>query len=87
LLQLQRDPDRLFLPSLCLPISSPPGYKLPESVPGAGESGISGQNTNQEALANGGRQPQTLNEEVGQTLPSNFTLANTKAESKGEDHL
>lgn len=64
-----------------------PGYKLPESVPGAGESGISGQNTNQEALANGGRQPQTLNEEMGQTLPSNFTLANTKAESKGEDHL
>lgn len=63
------------------------GYKLPESAAGSGNTGLSGQNYNQQAFANGGKQPQTVQEEMGISLSNNFNLANTKAEAKGEENL
>ncbi|CAO1613783.1 unnamed protein product [Parajaminaea phylloscopi] len=60
------------------------GYKIPESAAGSGQTGLSGQS---KAVADGGRQPETLQEEMGVTLGNNFNLANTKAETKGEENL
>lgn len=70
-------------------LASPPfpGYKLPESVPGAGNTGISGQNYNQQAFAEGHGAQKTVQEEEGQSLGGNFSLGSTKAESKGEENL
>ncbi|CAO1617050.1 unnamed protein product [Sympodiomycopsis kandeliae] len=63
------------------------GYKLPESVPGAGASGISGQNTNQEALAAGHGNQKTVQEEMGASLGGNYSLGSVQAETKGEENL
>lgn len=59
---------------------------MPESVPGTGQTGLSGQNYNQGPLASGQKQPETLQEEMGITTGNNFNLANTKAEAKGEEN-
>ncbi|PWN89836.1 hypothetical protein FA10DRAFT_279145 [Acaromyces ingoldii] len=61
------------------------GYKLSGlAEAGGGASGTTGENTNQTAFANPSKGPaEGPAQEVAGTLPQNFSLGPTKAESKG----
>lgn len=59
---------------------------MPESVPGAGNSGLSGQNYNQESYAAGHGSQQTVQEEVGQSLGGNYSLGSVQADTKGQEN-
>ena len=71
-------------------MSGPPaqGYKISgDGYAGGGSDGTKGQNTSVGYPGGSGEQPNGPAQEIAGTLPNNFSLGQTKAESKGEENL
>ena len=71
-------------------MSGPPaqGYKISgDGYAGGGSDGAKGQNTSVGYPGGSGEQPDGPAQEIAGTLPNNFSLGQTKAESKGEENL